>query len=361
MKTGLFLKLISILIFIPLCSKAENKKIQFDIDYTTELQYNFENKYNWVNLLSLELDINVWKNGSFNLQTISTYKTSKKRIINDLQVFSNIEAPNMWVNLYLAGYTHTFDSITLFGGIRNVNRDYFTGEYTAIFTNSSCGFYPTASANFPLPNYPFSAMCLHSEFRFPNKIKLKNSIYNGMGRQILQSGSFFSVNPSRDGVLDIFELSYAPKSKYYGFYSVGGVLGIGNDNNIKNSFSGQKYKNANYALWGNIEQSVFKTNKSKREVGFILQGSFALESQNNCINYVGAGAILTGFVSPKKRDYLCFFINRAAYHGIAEIATEFTWQYAITPSITIQPVFDYILTGKEQHVVALLRMCIELN
>jgi len=358
MKTGFFLKLTFILIIIPLCAQAENKKIQFDIDYTTELQYNFENKCNWVNLLSLELDINVRKNGSLNLQTISTFKTSKERIINDLQVFSNIEAANMWVNLFLAGYTHTFDSITLFGGIRNVNRDYFTSEYTTIFTNSSCGFYPTASANFPLPNYPFSAMCLHSEFHFPNKIKLKNSIYNGTGRQILQSSLFFSINPSRDGVLDVFELSYAPKSKYYRFYSVGGILGIGNGSHIRDSFSGQKYKNVNYALWGNVEKCVFR--KNKREVGILLQGSFAPENQNNCINYIGAGAILTGFVSPKKRDYLCFFINRAAYHGIAEIATEFTWQYAITSSITIQPTFDYILTGKEQHVVALLRMYIEI-
>jgi len=359
MKTKLLLKLISILIFIPFCSKAENKKFQFDIDYTTELQYNFEDKYNWVNLLSLELDINVWKNGSLNLQTISTFKTSKERIIDDLQVFSNIEADNMWVNLYLAGYTHTFDSITLFGGIRNVNRDYFTSEYTAIFTNSSCGFYPTASANFSLPNYPFSAMCLHSEFSFSNKIKLKNSIYNGTGRQIFQSGSFFSVNPSRDGVLDVFQLSYAPKSKYYGFYSVGGVLGIGKGSDIRNSFPGQKYRNVNYSLWGNVEKCIFKVNK--REAGFLLQGSFAPESQNYCINYVGAGAILTGFISPKKRDYLCLFINRAVYHEIAEVAAEFTWQYAITPRIMIQPAFDYILTGKEQHVVALMRVYIEVN
>jgi porin len=358
MKTGFFLKLVFILIIMPLCVKAEDKKIHFDINYTTELQYNFKAKYNWVNLLSFELDKNVWKNGCFGLQTISTYKTSKERIINDLQVFSNIETANMWVNLFFAGYTHTFDSITLFGGIRNVNRDYLTSRYTTIFTNSSCGVYPTVSGNFPVPNYPSSAMCLHSEFRFPNKIKLKNSIYNGMGRQILQSSSFFSVNPARDGVLDVFELSYTPKSIYYGFYSVGGVLGIGNDDRIKN-FSGQKYKNANYALWGNVEKSVFKVNK--REVGFILQGSFAPESQNNCISYVGAGTILTGFVSSKKTDYLCLFINRAAYHGIAEIATEFTWQYAITSSITIQPVFDYILTGKERNVIALLRVCIEVN
>ena len=359
MKTRLLLKLIFILIIIPLFLKAENRKIQFNINYTTELQYNFKAKYNWVNLLSLELDINPWKNGNLGLQTISTYKTSKKRISDDLQVFSNIETDNMLVNLFLAGYTHTFDNIMLFGGIRNANCDYFASKYTVIFTNSSCGFYPTLSGNFSLPNYPSSATCLYSEFRFPCKIKLKNSIYNGIGRKILQSDLFFSINPSRDGVLDILELSYAPKLNYYGFYSVGGILGIGNGSRIENNFAGQKYRNANYALWGNVEQCFFKVNK--REVGFMLQGSFAPESQNNCVNYVGAGVIFTGFASSKKTDYLCFFINRAAYHGIAEVATEFTWQYAIIPSITIQPAFDYILTGKKQSVIALLRVYICVN
>jgi len=359
MKAGLFFKLAFISVILPLCMKAENKKIELDVDYTTELQYNFQAKYNWVNLLSLELDINAWKNGYFTVQTISAYKTSKQRIADDLQVFSNIETDNMWANLFMAGYTHVFDSLRLFAGIRNVNRDYFTSEYTSIFTNSSCGVYPTISANFPFANYPYSAMCLYGEFHFPNGITIKNGIYDGIGR-LMHDGSFFSVDPFDDGIFNIFELSYAPKSTtHYGFYSIGGVLGTGSGDRIENSFSEQKYKNTNYALWGNVEQSVFKT--KKREVGFMLQGSFAPKSQNYCINYFGAGTILTGFVSPKKKDYLCFFINRAAYHEIREIATEFTWQYPVNSTITIQPTFDYILTGKKQSVIALLRVYVELR
>ena len=69
---------------------------------------------------------------------------------------------------------------SLFIGIRNVNEDYFTSPCTALFTNSSCGIFPTISANYPIANYPVASVGIDYKLNL-NKWFLETSIYNGTG------------------------------------------------------------------------------------------------------------------------------------------------------------------------------------
>ena len=87
-------------------------------------------------------------------------KTRPERIINDLQTFSNIEEDNLPCAIAVLGYTRLVGNVTLFAGIRNLNEDYFTTPCMSLFTNSSCGIFPTLSANYPIANYPLAALCL---------------------------------------------------------------------------------------------------------------------------------------------------------------------------------------------------------
>lgn len=203
MKT-IFIRIVIVLaMFTVDMVRGQEHKYDLKLNYTTEVQSDFGRKINWVNLLSLEGEYKPWRNGELSLQTISIWKTRKERIANDLQTFSNIEENNMAINIFFMGYTHYFKNISLFGGIRNVNNDYFTGIYTSLFTNSSCGIYPTLSANFPIANYPVSAVCIHGEFKLGKVLTLKNSLYNGIAHELFsKKGSLFTIrwNFKRNGI-----------------------------------------------------------------------------------------------------------------------------------------------------------------
>jgi len=108
--------LILILGFITLKIRAESLFTNYFLEYQTEVQYNFKDKFNWVNLWTLGTDVNIYKNGYLSIGTLSVYKTSDDRIADDLQTFSNIEEDNMPLSFYILGYTHKFRNAQLFFG-----------------------------------------------------------------------------------------------------------------------------------------------------------------------------------------------------------------------------------------------------
>ena len=130
----------------------------FDMTLTTELQTDFQGGYNWVNLFRTDFQWAITRQIHLNAGTISTVKTLEKRLANDLQTFSNIEEENIPLAIAVLGLDWQVGNSTLFMGIRNLNEDYFTSACTSLFTNSSCGIFPTLSANYPIANYPVASV-----------------------------------------------------------------------------------------------------------------------------------------------------------------------------------------------------------
>lgn len=336
---------------------AQENKNNIEFQYTTEGQYNFQGRGTWVNLLDFQADIATeslggWKNGYFNVQFISVYRSSKERIADDLQVFSNIDAESMFLGMFILGYTHRLGKkIELFAGLRNINRDYFTAPYTSFFTNSSCGIYPTLSANFPMANYPLSAMCLHAEYRIMKNILLKNSLYNGVAHGYGNHWRhLFTVFPKQEGIFNITQLSFANNRKNHGIYSIGfagcSLSGYNGEN------YGKKEK-INYSLWGNIEQNVYKD--PCKEFGILLQAGYAPQDRNFCRAYYGMGAVASGLFSKDKKDQLGLIVNKAVYSGISETAFEASLSYPVLKILSLQPAFHYIVTGNKHSSIGMLR------
>lgn len=319
------------------------------LGYTTEVQNNFGKKYNWVNLLSVSGEIpsekisRQWKNGSLGVEFISIFKIFEKRIAKDLMTFSNIEEDNLPISPFLLGYMHQWKNISLFGGIRNINHDYFTMPYTSLFTNSSAGIFPTLSLNFELANYPLSAMCLHFEYTPTNKWLFKASLYNGIAhapnKNIFHT---FTVNPREDGIFSISELSYTQNKFGNGTYSLGMAF---------RAF-GKKFE-ATYSIWGALEQSVF--DNEKQEIGLVCQGGFAPPDKNECGYYCAAGVYFAGLVTKQKHDKLGIYLNATEVAGIKENTMEITWQFQIIDLIAVQPTFHCIRTGNRTTSIGLFR------
>ncbi|MCL2561420.1 MAG: carbohydrate porin [Rikenellaceae bacterium] len=331
----------------------EDRKPWFAAEYTSEFQSNLSKKYNWANLLSLQVGFSPWKNGSFEIETLSAFKTRRERIAGDFQEFSNVEEDNMAINLFLTGYRHTLgDLLFFFAGVRNVNNDYFTQEYTSIFTNSSCGIYPTLSKNYPLADQPLSAMCLHMEFNITDNLLLKNSLYNGTASQLTDGARIFNINPRNDGVFNITELSYLAGKKKYGHYGLG--FAVDYEGHAAKPEGGKR--KFNYTIWGSVEKSVLRWG-AETELGFLAQASVAPNTDLECRRYSGIGAVLKNITASKHGDHLAAFVNRAMFGHVAETAMEFTFKYGLNDRITIQPTFHHILTGSKRYNIALMRLC----
>lgn len=129
--------------------------------YTTEWQWDMNKNTNWVNQLRLDLSVPLGSDrNTIEAATLHLAKTGES-VIGDWQGFSNIDADNMLAAIAVLGFMHQWNSGHLFIGVRNVNEDFFTSPITALFTNSSCGIFPTVAASYPIANYPFSGLTLY--------------------------------------------------------------------------------------------------------------------------------------------------------------------------------------------------------
>lgn len=348
---------------------AQDIVVSGDVKYTTELQYDFKKSCNWVNLLDLNVQlsteaIGMWTNGFLDMELISIYRTAEERIFDDKQVFSNIDEENQWLRIFTLGYTHVIKKANLFLGLRNVNRDYFTTAYTSIFVNSSCGIYPTISANYPVANYPLAAMCLHAEYEVDHNWSIKSSLYNGTAYESVKQA--FTINPKRDGLFNMTQISYTRNSNNYGTYNLGATIHSGmsvcNENgesqcNAKKT--SQKKTKVDYSFWANIEQCIYSGNG--REIGVLAQGSFAPPGINRCSQYYGVGLHISGWTTSSRNDQVGVFINRAKFDNEKEVSLEVTGKYPIRNKVELQPAFHLIENRGNIKVAGILRLSYTLH
>ena len=188
----------------------------FGLDYTSELQTDF-NCAKWNNLLQLRADVPLSRKFSFHVASSSFVTTNEDYLADDLQGFSNIDSWNIPFTFMVAGFTwHINDRHSLFAGIRRIDEDYFCSDAHALFTNSSCGGYPTITFNYPVAIYPVSAMGIHYAYDSEN-LGVQASIYNGMASDELTGRyNMFRVCPQSDGVLVFSQVEYRHQESHYG-------------------------------------------------------------------------------------------------------------------------------------------------
>ena len=188
---------------------------ELQVSYTTELQSDFKQGSNWVNLLRLDFTHSLGKHTTLQAATISTARTRAESLADDFQTFSNIEEENHPLALATLGIQQLFGHSSLFFGIRNLNEDYFTSPATSLFTNSSCGIFPTLSADYQIANYPVASVGLHYELQF-TRWSLQASVYNGKGYyRFAGKENVFRFCPQQDGILSVTSLNYQHHDSNY--------------------------------------------------------------------------------------------------------------------------------------------------
>lgn len=305
---------------------------EFGIEYTTELQTTFRES-NFVNLLRLNAEVPISKFVTVEASTISIAKTRDERLVDDLQTFSNIEEDNLPLAIAICGANWQInDKHSLFMGIRNMNEDYFTSPVTSLFTNSSCGIFPTISANYPIANYPVASVGIHYLYD-ADPIKVQASLFNGTGyNRFAGRNNVFRFCPKDDGVFGIAEMSYTHGSSNY---FVGNAL-----------YCNETISNT---PWFYTEQTI------SQKFALLLSYSHAFSTYAECKDFIGLGTHCQ-----LGKYQLGAFTDYANFVGRNEFATEITCKIPLSQKMHIQPTVHIISSDSKLYNVAMMRVLLSL-
>lgn len=318
----------------------------FNLDYITEFQTGFNKRYNWVNLLHADFNYMFCNNIGFRLSTISISETKDEGVMDDRLTFSNIEEESISLAPSVIGLECNIGSSSLFIGVRNMNEDYFTSPATSLFTNSSCGIFPTLSVNYPLANYPCSSMGIVYKLTL-KKFGIVSSLYNGKGYKYFSGKeNVFRFCPSSDGILWVSTLNYSTNgSTYY----LGGSLHSGFvPSDVPGAEKAEKLeeKRLSGVLWAYAEQRLTE------KVSLLLQASRALHKDAECKCYYGAGTV----VDCGNDIRLGLFVGHASFSSEKETAAELTCNIPVSSRIYIQPALHCVSNGHFKGTAGLFRM-----
>lgn len=324
---------------------AETRKIEWGGELTTEMQYANSGKFNFANVLRLQTCIPINGDISLDISTLSTYMTSEESIGEDLQTFSNLDADNTLLTLSVCGINWEIDrKNTLFLGVRNMNEDYFASDLTSLFTNSSCGIFPTLSANYPIANYPLASVGVHYRYEQPltsedSRIIVQGSLYNGIGyNRFAGRENVFRFCPKNDGLFGLAQIEYQHNGSSY-FLGVCGRHGY--DDEVID-------RQLNTTFWTYAEQRL------SDNLYLVADYSHAFSSGSFCTDFLGVG----GRYSWKGCE-LGLFSDYARFADCDEFATELTLKIGVSRYFHVQPAVHLISTDSHFQSAALLRLGVE--
>lgn len=332
-------KLLAALLFAgAMAQPAQSQSLAFD--YTGELHTAFEDEYNFVNLLWLEGELPIVKDRFLlHASVFSFAKTFDGYLVDDLQGYSNAETDNKPLAPAMACAEWQMGTKDhLFVGVRNVNEDYFISPIMLLFTNSSCGIFPTIG-NFPMANYPNASVGLHYKHE-TDKLTYQLSLYNGRGyNHFFGDETVFQVKPKDDGVFSITELEYKHQNSSYFLGACAHYGSLGDNGTEKTRGS----------VWGYALQAV------SSKVHLIGAYSHSFTDDVNCYDFAGLGAR----VALGKAE-LGLFTDYARFSFDEEFATELTCQFTCGEHCKLQPTMHYVLNDDVNRLIGLLRVIVSL-
>lgn len=335
--------LLYLLTLLAWLSAGQASAQHLDLQYTTEMQTDFGRDFNWVNQLRLDFTANLSRHFGVQASTLSMAQTHEGSVLGDWQTFSNLDAGNTPLALAVMGVEWVTGRHSFFAGIRTVPEDYFASPVTGLFVNSSCGIFPTLSAVFPIPNYPYAGMGLHYAYE-TTRLKAQANLYNGTGSgRITGRRNVFRVCPQSDGLFAIGDVEYRHGDSRY-FLGASGVSTFG-----KVPGEGHEF----LSLWTYAEQQLCP------DVSLLVSLSHNFNSSAACRDFAGIGAK----VDVGKAE-MGVFTDLARYEEGNEWATELTCKLPLKLhdrlETYLQPALHVVRNSEMKGVAGMVRFGVAL-
>ena len=288
-----------------------------------------------------------WRNGTMQLYLLGNTGGDPSMRAGNLQVASNIEAPDTF-KLFEAYYEHRFldDRLGVMAGLHDINDDFYVTEHSGLFLNSSFGIGIDVAQVGP-SIFPTTAPGVRLRLNWTPDTYLLAAVYDGVaGDPNDPYGTHISFDRG-DGMFAIAEAGLLGGESHYYKVGVGGwwhTAAIADlDGRVRDNNSGV-YAVGETDLW---------RNEDGRGLGVFTQLGFARGDRNQVETYVGGGVTCTGPLPQRPADVAGLAIAHARNGdhfkrlnpGLERAETTIEASYLIAPKpwITVQPDLQYVV------------------
>ncbi len=326
--------------------------------FTTEGLWNTTSGVaNWVNLLNVDYEFALWRGGHLSLDLLAIAnlraEQGKSGVADHLHLFSAIEDTPSTLALMAFGVGQELmeGRLMVWGGVRNLAKDYFTTPWNSVFTSAMNGLFPTIANNFVVADPPAAAFALHTEWRPLEGLDIKASLYDGVASD--KWGEIFRLNIRRDGVFAIGEVSYhGEEGSYVGGYHLGGTFGFAPLSGTLER--GSHHKSRRASMWALVEQPIYIW-EGGSELRLVAQGGWAPAS--DCDLYGEVGFVCSNLFLAA--DYAGCQLSRCLCTMGGETHLELT--YSLPWHLgTIQPALHRVWTTHNSTTLAMVKVIIEI-
>ena len=280
--------------------------------------------------------------------------TFSDRYPGDAQVVSNIDAERA-LRLYELWYEHRLaDGLSLRIGLYDLNSEFDAVDSAALFLNSSHGIIPTYSQtgeNGP-SIFPVTSLSARLQWEIDNNNLFRYALLDAVPGDPDNPSATAVKLSSREGVLHAFEYT----REFSGGLRFGlGAFSYGAEfEAIRETDAWGKplRRSGNSGLYGFAEGSVYGKDVRQRNASAFLRCGTANGALNPVDRYIGAGAVLSGFVPRRPEDRIGVSLAMARFGAdfrVAdnaqshETAVELTYRALINDWMQIQPDIQYII------------------
>lgn len=245
-------------------------------------------------------------------------------VIGDLQVASNIEATERFI-VEEAWYEQKLmhGKLSLLAGLRDLNQEFHTSEYSALFINSSFGIAPSISANVPASIFPQPGWAARVRIRPTPQWYVQFADFDGDPQTRTLS--------AREGQMWMAETGYThPTARY----KLGAWL-----HTATKTYNGRIYRN-DYGVYILADQQLAAIGTTK--IGAFVQYGWVPPARNQVTRYLGLGLHVLAPLPARNKDMLGLGLAQATTHTGTESTIELTYRAIITPSLAVQPSFQWI-------------------
>lgn len=351
-------------------NKLEDKGYTFTVVYTGDYVSNtsggLERGSSYIDNLDLTMTLDtakagLWEHGTFfiyGLYNAGTDRPSEK-LVGDLQGVDNIDAPRLF-KLFELWYEHNFfdKKLSIRAGLYNLNSEFDTTEYGALFLNSSFGIEPTISANTTSSIFPLASPAFRLKWDLAEHVTLQGAVLSGdPGDEDTNPHGFNPVWNNKRGTMIVGEGQiHGDVPLPYG--ALPGTLKVGAWDNTKDvddltavDGSGDPVRHSgNYGLYAVIDQMLFRE-KDEQGLGAFFQYGQAPSDRNTLDKYIGLGLHYKGLLPDRDEDSLGVSYNRALtsddYRSTGDFdkfeeVMEATYRIQFTESVVLQPDFQVV-------------------
>lgn len=338
-----------------------------------------------------------WSDGTFFVYGLGIYGEDPSRDIGDAQTASSIAAPSTW-RLFEAWYQQNLlgGRISLLAGLYDATSEFdVIRAASELFVNSSFGTNPEYASlgRNGASTFPFTALGLRGQATLTDNLTLRAVVSDGVPGDPGDPNGTDIILQSEDGILVTTELAYYLEEQYPEVHPPGAPLAerprrllfrrVGRaaeldyrakyalgvwvltteleDLNDQDINGNPVRRDGTHGLYGLLEHRVYR---EPEQVGDLDQGlvlflqlGYADPKVNRFSQYFGGGLVYRGLFPGRERDETGFgfaiarngtdFKSAQRAAGLPvdneEVALELTHALFLTPSIILQPDFQYVI------------------